>query len=837
MTIKHLFLVIAWSGLLAACGGGGDGNAGDAGNPGGVGANPTPPPSAGTIADPTGGGEYGSGPWPARVASTAPTSYMLIDAAVSAGTLDAQTGIVYKVYSDYGDARLPAPYQGDDRSIVEGQGLDEAKAFHARVGLSQAAQDLLAPFFTPAFQAGSWWHVAHPGATVASAMPTTWTGWLQRLASMVITPAMAAAPTPCEPRAGFVCPTLTDWKAVKGVHAAVWYLVANEATDLPKATTLLQEIEADVWPKLTQRMGITPPVGGDGLYNFILMDLPKGGVNGNQAREGNTASGGFLCSSTAPSWSYLNRSMVEPKLRGQATHEFMHALIYAKPLAGSLKCPVASYPMLLEASAVWATHYVYPRDNVEQPYAKHYLARADAPYEHDPSDDLFRYGGYLFPMFLHMQLGAQMIPAIWDAAATADTEYKAMEAALNGRGSSLRKIWPKFAVALLNKKSSKSTAKDSFALFDPPAGASPGLVDSVQLFDDTGAKATAGQAYPMAANGEVLIVNAIPTLPHLASGHSHYLFNDPNIRSVLSTNGLTFRSGTADPGFGPQFAVKGMSQAVREGRSIRVLLKMNGDWNAEATTLDNLPWITACRGDPAGKIEEMIVIYANGEFDPARSNYNGMATPANPSATLLSNMACMAWTLNLDMTGTRSGIQETLKVTNMVMKSALPTEAPKPGEPPVAYPFADTVSELMIPYGWVMNIESGAVAWNYLEAGTDCTTRGSLSASLQATGFPGLTVDAHVSQTINAAAARGLTMVIPAQLGVSAQGTPFKLVTTCKSGGTAIVQDPAGTTLELAITPDGGFKLDANGISASGTAAQTAAGATDARGSWALTGQ
>lgn len=840
-TIRLVLFAIALA--LSGCGDSGRNSIGDVivGSKDSTTSTPTTGdnPVVDATVDPVGGGEFGSGPWPALVASTSPTTYMLIDTAIAAGTLDPQTGLVYKVYSDFGDPRLPAPYQGDDRSITEGHALQEAKAYHATVGLSQANQDLLAPFLTPAFQAGSWWHLANPSATVAAAdTPKSLTAWLRKLAAFVIAPAVAAAPTPCEPKGVFTCPTLTDWKVVKGTIAAVWYLGANETTDLKKATDLLVQIETKIWPALTTRMATMPPVDGSGLYPFILMDLPKGGKLGGIPREGLTMNAGFLCTNKAPSWSYLDRSMEDPKLRGQAAHEFMHALQYAKPLAGSFTCPIKSYPMLMEATAVWATHYVYPKDNVEHIYAKSYLADADSPYEHKPDNDLFRYGGYLFPLFLHMQFGSYMIPAIWDAAATQDTEYKAMEAALNKYGSSLKKIWPKFAVALANKKSSKSTAKDSFQVFDPATGTGPGLVDSVPVFDETGSKSATAQTYPMDPSGEVAITNSIPALPHLSSGHVHYIFNDANIRSLLSINGLTFRSGTMKI-FGSQFAVKGMTAAAREGRSIRVLLKLNGDWNSEPTTLDNVPWITACRGDPAGKIEEMIVIYSNGEFDPAGENYTSMAAPANASGTLLSNIACMQWTLNLGMTKTLPGGKETLVLTDVLMKTAVPTAAPQPGEPPIPYPLSNTTDQLMIPYGWVTSIVSGSVDWSYLDAGTDCTTKGSLSTALleQTVKGIGIGVNAYVSQALNPSLSRGFIYSLPVQANLVKQGAPLKTVTTCKSGGTPIVQNPFGSELELTVLPGSAKKLDANGTSASGTEAQTAGGGANSKGTWSLSGQ
>lgn len=58
----------------------------------------SPPPATGPSADPV------------ELPSAEPNSADLIDAAVAAGTIDAATGLLYRIYATFGDPRLPATY-------------------------------------------------------------------------------------------------------------------------------------------------------------------------------------------------------------------------------------------------------------------------------------------------------------------------------------------------------------------------------------------------------------------------------------------------------------------------------------------------------------------------------------------------------------------------------------------------------------------------------------------------------------------------------------------------------------------------------------------------------
>src|SRR5438128_1018553 len=82
-----------------------------------------------------------------RSVTSSASSVQLINQALARNEIDAETAILYKVFAEFGDGRLPAPYHGNDSKLIDMHTMDEAAA---RFGsLSQQAQDQLQPFFTP----------------------------------------------------------------------------------------------------------------------------------------------------------------------------------------------------------------------------------------------------------------------------------------------------------------------------------------------------------------------------------------------------------------------------------------------------------------------------------------------------------------------------------------------------------------------------------------------------------------------------------------------------------------------------------------------------------------
>ena len=105
------------------------------------------------------GAEHGSGPDPIATISTNPGSSDLIRAALDAGTLTPEQGLIYAMYAEYEDPRVPAQYLGDDAGLIEGTAHEKVVDYIVTVGLanvSPATLDALKPFFIPAYHEGSY---------------------------------------------------------------------------------------------------------------------------------------------------------------------------------------------------------------------------------------------------------------------------------------------------------------------------------------------------------------------------------------------------------------------------------------------------------------------------------------------------------------------------------------------------------------------------------------------------------------------------------------------------------------------------------------------------------
>ena len=82
-------------------------------------------------------------------------STALIAQALASGAITAEQALMYRVYAQFGDARLPAAYAGAPAAAPDHLLLREVAS--KLPTLSQAAQDLLHPFFVPPLYAQSWY--------------------------------------------------------------------------------------------------------------------------------------------------------------------------------------------------------------------------------------------------------------------------------------------------------------------------------------------------------------------------------------------------------------------------------------------------------------------------------------------------------------------------------------------------------------------------------------------------------------------------------------------------------------------------------------------------------
>jgi hypothetical protein len=773
--------------LLGACGVKGGGTSAPDGST-------TLPPDGGT---PTpGGDQFGSGPDPVPDPTGSPTSYDLINAAQTAGAITEEQALLYKLYVRFADPALPASYQGDDTGIIEVDPHEQVVAYVDRVGLANvpiATLDAFWPFFVPAYFQGSWWNRQHPTATLAGG-------------------AVAAAANPNCRAWESLCPLLADWKNVAGTHVVVWFLAANDIVDGPRANILMQEFENTIWPRLTTLMGRTPlsDLGTglvsktDGRMDILLVDMPKN-------MEGNTATSTLGKCKAAPAHIYLSRNLPYQGMIAQAAHEFMHAIEFSYNTASAC---VTDYYTTVEASAVWATNYVYPVNDWEHKYAKSYLGNIKLAYDNKAAPPLFRYGAYLLPLFLENRFGSGIVKDIWEKALVYSDELIAIDSALVGQSSSFAKEWPKFIAANWNRD---TIASSNYLQLDRLADV-PGL-ESDDIFQ-------------MPAAGVGSLTNAV-SLPHASSAYYRVTFPDASSRNVLIVNGLVFMADSLDlTRSGNMMTFTGLDLLQRSGASMQVYLKVNGTWQSAPLNLTNVMGATTCRDDPAGKIDEIIFMYGNAEISQTNPNYTALVPRTKPPGVLLTNIGCRDWTGSLSMTKPLNTGQETLTISNIVLKNLMPTAAPLPGNDPTTYPLpTGTTNQISLGFGFVYANASGNAVWTYNDTtgsgSTLCTSAGTKTFPIDA---PAQARHQFSSWTPPGTAAHGVSF-----LGILpfAMVTQLSYVETCASGSTTHYP---GTQLDVTtFISDPTFRISANGLSLSGTQAQTG-DPTHITGTWSFTG-
>lgn len=353
-----------------------------------------------------------SGPLTVR----APDSGTLIDRAVESGALDAETGLVYKVFALTGDPRLPAKYAGDDSQAL-GSPLSEAVDEWA--GLSPATQELLTPFLIPPFLEGSHW------------TPETAPARTQRAVETGGSPGCVGA----------LRSIGKDWSSVASDngHVRVWWEAENDATDRRKAELILDAVDTKIWPAIKALMGREPMLDGGGACSGPdeAIDLSLVDVDTD------TTIGSAFGSCGSSTHILLKRSRPNPL--PWVAHELFHAVQFSYDVADSC----SSYAWLREATAQWFMDYVsspvygigITPDNAEWLYGAPELYLDNPEVSLDSTNPKHHeYGSYLFFLFLARFDTPNLIPAVWNGVGT----MSSVDATAAPLGGNLDAAWREF---------------------------------------------------------------------------------------------------------------------------------------------------------------------------------------------------------------------------------------------------------------------------------------------------------------------------------------------------------------------------------------------------------
>ena len=388
-------------------------------------------------------------------------------------------------------------------------------------------------------------------------------------------------------------------------HFRIWYRtgVPEESFLTLRAKYLTQEMDTEIWPKLTELMH-TKPVSKPldiCLVKFKELPADTGGVT--QPQE--------VHCGQVPADIQLPEGFVGAKekvdARDTLAHEFMHVLQF------SLDVGCLGTSWWRESTATWAEDFVYPHDNSEQPVAHFYFSDMDSPL---PGECTFcnlagrerQYGSYVFPFFIARSLHPELIGEIWHKA-EAESLLSAIDDVLPG---GLKKQWPRFALDSWN-----DGAVDYFHSWDD-------LADGVHTETEK-----AHEQMTLRPGSDFAI--DVGDLPHLSAAYSSYKVA-PGVRTVAFLNGGPYAGG---PSIQPDPDAKVQALVGLAGGSEEVL-----NWTG---TIGK----AYCFSLPSQHVTTLTLVFSN-------SNQQDDFSIPDKAHVIATNVGCSRWTGTIEAQDTRS---------------------------------------------------------------------------------------------------------------------------------------------------------------------------------------
>jgi hypothetical protein len=375
-----------------------------------------------------------------------PSSLDKLQAAEQAGQLDADTGLLYRLYAYFDRDQLPAEYQGDDRALPD-EPNDVFDGLVERMdAMSPAVRAHVLPFLLRPGEPGSFWN-APPSAATPAAPALAYLSGVAAPGAVALA-AQAAATATAVPLV---------WAAVDSpnTNTRVWYPTPapGSGEGLTKiAANLAQEIDAsEMWKKEKETMlgkyepcsdAHLVPNGGDGRLDLYLVAAGEGGPRNVDASNTRVMkpriNGVFIKPRQVPGrcplagYILLNSDRDWDHLRTTAAHELFHAF----QSAVTVNSARPGWSWWGEASATWAKDLVYPRLNLEHEYLWDgqwaWVENRIGPLHRYGEGKVWQYGAYIWPFYLTHGGGAlpEYIGRLWEA--SKDTQPIQVMAEING---------------------------------------------------------------------------------------------------------------------------------------------------------------------------------------------------------------------------------------------------------------------------------------------------------------------------------------------------------------------------------------------------------------------
>jgi len=522
---------------------------------------------------------------PRRHAASPPvaeTSESLIADALQRGEIDADTALMYGIFADFGDPRLPAQFRGTVTSDFDSTSAAEAVARWD--SLSPSVQQAIAPFLIPPFQKGSWADQQSPlRASSVHANDIALCGDVDT----------------------------KNWDSVASISGTVrvwWMRIHPEDQQVAlalagKSETILGQYRALLGREPIKDNGsVFPCRGGDDAIDVTLADV------------NHSSTIPFGVRSTS-SFVVLERNAADGP-EATLAHELFHVMQFTYNVSDYVVA--LDYHWLMEATAQWAMDYHQRPGNSgrEQRAASLWLDEPDKSLTLEKKGQYHEYGGYLFFLYLSRTYGDSIIKTIWDATESHDA-VTAVDSSIPG---GFKERWPEFAADAWNH-----APLDKFNQWD-------------QL-----TLTPATQSGTLLSGQPDFYLGVYANLPRLSARYV-YVTLDSTVHSLAFLNGLTYDLGTIDPtpgpfNYGPLYQWNDASDDAKRGAFVQIMVKKNGQWQAPED-LSNMKIKAFCQDNPSEKIDELVLILTNSDTDEKRT----LKSPDLDSQLIVTNIGCGQFT-------------------------------------------------------------------------------------------------------------------------------------------------------------------------------------------------
>jgi hypothetical protein len=564
----------------------------------------------------------------------------LIDAALAAGRIDAEQALVYRVYAQFGDDRLPPEFDGAPDRL----GGVSLRLLSAQLPtLSQATQDTLRPFLMPPIYRESWF-----GRQLGlSRAPQP--------APLARERAAQALPFNCA-----LAELLPSLERRTTVSFTLWTLRSNEMVQVIDS---FAEVVEDIYARQRQLIGRAAKSdlgedcnGNDGSTDIYIFPYGKAAETVAYPDRCEDVPSFVVIDAARARRRFTEESLVPNEgpryMRSVLAHELLHTIQFGM----DRKAACADYKWIDEATAQWVMDYVFQVDNFEDGIDKHepgafarsgiYFAdyvlgghmRALELPSNAANADLNGYGDYVFFQFIALKYGAPVIKNLFDAWIN-NNSVDSIDVALKASGTRLRDAWPEFALAMWNDN--QNQVQDELSRWD---GYDFGVKREFDRDPQYDRPLKSVKAELQGGRADLELLSNLKSggafvLPPRSMAFERIVFDDNNVSAVLISNPfLEFEN----PDVRLQALVKISGQ-----------WKPAANWSFEATKF-------FCRDQANERLQELVLIVSN---SAAGSNAPPATIAADkPLLVSTSNVGCWKWRGSASYTalgGNETGSTET----------------------------------------------------------------------------------------------------------------------------------------------------------------------------------